>query len=178
YASCRTLSSRLKVEIRPRERRMHEIRDVSEHRVDAVDLAVLDLERLDQRDRVRPLQHRAHLAAVGQRVAVERVRVVEEAGRDDDLPLLVDQREAALANALGDPVDAEPKLLLAAWRDAPRAARAAAAARRPDAVLDAAAVLVERREDRAVVELDRAEVAVRNRDEPLARDALVGGHDL
>src|SRR5690606_11013885 len=75
-------------------------------------------------------------------------------------------------------VDAEPKLLLAALRDGARAARAAAAARRADTVLYAAAVVVERREDRAVVELDRAEVAVRDRDEPLARDALLGGHDL
>src|SRR5690606_1457755 len=128
--------------------------------MDPVDLAVLDLERLDQRDRVRPLQDRAHLAAVGQRVAVERVRVIEEAGRDDDLPFLVDQRITALADALVDSIDTEPELLLAALRDGARRARAAAAASRADAVLDAAAVLVERREDRAVIELHGAEVAV------------------
>src|SRR5690606_34934743 len=118
YASCRTFSSRLKVEIRPRERRMHEIRHVGEHRVDAVDLAVPDLARLAHPAPVRPHHHRAPLASVGQRVAIERIRVVEEAGRNDALPPLADQRDAPLANALVDPVDAEPKLLLAALRDA------------------------------------------------------------
>src|SRR5690606_2454656 len=158
---------------------MHEIGHVGEDGVDPMDLAVLDLERLDQRDRVRPLEHRAHLAAVGEQITVERVRVIEEARRDDDLPLLVDERIAPFADTLVDAIDAEPELLLAALRDRRRVVRAAAArAGRVDAVLDALAVLVERREDDAVVELDGAEVAVGERDETFARNALFGRYDL
>src|SRR5690606_2559209 len=81
-------------------------------------------------------------------------------------------------DALIDTVDAESELLLAALRDGARAAGAAAAARRADAVLDTAAILVERREDGAVVQLHGAEVAVRDRDEPLAGAALLRRHDL
>ncbi len=99
------------------ERRVLEIIHVREHRLDAVDLAVANLEGFDQRDGVRPLQERLALLAVRREVRVERVRVIEEARGDHDAALFVDERITTLADALVDAIDAELELILAALRD-------------------------------------------------------------
>src|SRR5690606_40549030 len=99
-----------------------------ENRLGARDLAVAETERLEKRDRVGPLERGAHLAPVGQQIAVPLVGVVEEPAPDRDPALLVDDDEVA-ADALVDAVDAELELLAAARADRGRVAAGGAGRR-------------------------------------------------
>src|SRR5581483_9382886 len=83
---------------------------------------------------------------------------------NDDATLLVDQFVTPLAHPLVDAIDAQLELRLAPLRDG---RRAATAARRADPVLGSLAVRIELGEHLAVIELDCAEIAVGDRDEPL-----------
>src|SRR5690606_38446400 len=96
------------------ERVVHHVRHIGEYRLDAMDGAIAHTECLDQRDGVRPLQRGAHLTPVGELVAVPLIRMVEETGGHYHAALDVDDRIAALADALVDAVDAELELGLAA----------------------------------------------------------------
>ncbi len=92
-------------------------------------------------------------------VGIEGVRVIEEAGRDDDTTLLVDQRITTLADALVDAIQTELELILAALRrraGGSRRSRCRLRLRRRDqAVLGTRAFGIERREHDAVVQLHR-----------------------
>src|SRR5690606_4401826 len=92
---------------------------------DGLDLAIDDLEGFHDRERVGPFEQRLHGTAIGQLILVEAVVMIEEGRADDDAALLVDDREAALAQLLVDAVDAELELLLAAFRDSGGAGRIA-----------------------------------------------------
>src|SRR6185312_11023206 len=88
-----------------------------EHRLHPIDTPIFDLERLHERERVRPLEKRPMLLAVGRLVMDEGVVVIEEARRDDDAALLVDERIATLAHAFVDAKQTEPELCLASLGD-------------------------------------------------------------
>ncbi len=152
-----------------RPRRMHEIGDVGEHDLDAIDHAVADLEGLHEHDGVRPLQGGAVGLPIVREVRVDGIVVVEERRRQNDPALLVHEGEAALAHALVDSIQPQLELRLAPLRIR-RGAKAALSG--ADPVLVALAIRIELSEHGAIVALDRAEIAVRHRDEALARTAL------
>src|SRR5690606_36516409 len=126
---------------------------------DPRNLGVLDPERFEQRDRVRPLERGAHLSSIGEQIAVPLVGVVEEAAADGYAALLVDDEEIP-TDALVDPVDAELELLATTRGDRSGISAGAARCRRGggDAVLEPRAIVGERCEDLPVVDFDSIEI--------------------
>ena len=151
---------------------MHEIGHVGEHGFDPLDRAVADAEGFQQADGVRPFERGVHLAPVGEQVAVELIGMVEEACAHHHAALDIDQRQFA-ADALVDLVDAEPELRLATRRDGGRALLFSLADRSgQDAVFQPRAIIGKGREDLPVVQLNRVEIAVRDRQHAFARAAF------
>src|SRR5690606_23345280 len=164
---CPTLGPIARLLVLPERR--HQVRLKDREALDALDGAVADLEQIDDAVRVRVLDRDRMLAAVARLVLDEARGVVEEGERNDDAALLVDDRITPRTHAVDGLVVADLELRAAAARGR------ALAVREIDAVRDAPAIRRELAEQLAVVELHRVVVAFGERDQPLARTALVGG---
>ena len=151
---------------------------VDEHRLDPGDLAAVDLEQLEQREAVREVEHRLGPGgAVGPGDVDHFARMVDEAAGQDQALLLVDQREAAVAQAVV--VDVLPLAeLLGAIHRRDRVIGHRGVVGRLQPVLDPVAAFGELGEQLPVVQLQGVEIAVGDRDHPRARRAARSGHVL
>jgi len=126
---------------------------------------------------VRAADGRLEGRAIRQPVRAEPARVIDEAHREHEAALFIDQRETAGAQTIVVAIDAELELLGAAERGV-IAQRLRRIVRRLQAILRSVAGGIELREQRAVVELERVEVAVGDGDHAFARATQIRRHVL
>src|SRR5580698_2835665 len=156
----------------------HVVRNRVEHGFDLADFAVLDLEQLEDQERVGAIKRRADCAngAVDQSILAYRAVVIEKCRRKNHLALLVHQVTAIAA--AGDHLEHSSLKLRLASHPLHCSGLRVRVIGRNGSVFHTLAVGIEGREELARILLDGREITVRESDQLVPRDALARGFVL